>query len=101
MPKPRTLHFEFAVAGRARSLDETHPLWSEALPLSVRHPPKNTGPAGEVSHGDYFQAIRSYFLKDGVQHLQSALRPSGPTNTPSPSPEQIEVVLEKHGEFYR
>ena len=100
MPKPRTLNFEFAVAGRARSLDETHPLWSEALPLSVRRPPENTGPAGKVSHGDYFQAIRSYFLKDGVQHLQSALTPSGPTNTPPPSPEQIEVVLEKHGEFY-
>ncbi len=100
MPKSRALNFEFAVAGRARCLDQAHPLWSEALPLSLRPTPADAAPAGKISHGDYFQAIRTYFLKDGIRHLQIALAPSCPTAIPPPRLEQIEVTLEKHGEFY-
>ncbi len=100
MPNPRVPNFIFTVAGRGRGLDETHPLWLEALPLSVRRPPTDAAPAGMISHGDYFEAVQTYFLEDGVRHLQEALAPTGASAVPPPRPERIEVVLEKHGEFY-
>ncbi len=100
MPSPRVPNFTFAVAGRGSGLDETHPLWLEALPLSVRRPSTDAASAGKISHGDYFEAIQTYFLEDGVRHLQKALALSCSPAAPPPSPERIEVVLEKHGEFY-
>ncbi len=100
MPGRQPLQIRFAVAGRDRGLDETHPLWSEALPLSVQRPPADAGPDGNISHGDYFEAIRTYLLEDGARQLQTALAPSLPTASLPPLPEKIEVVLEKHGEFY-
>ncbi len=85
MPKPRAPKFSFAVAGRGRGLDATHPLWSEALPLSVRHPPTDAAPAGKISHGDYFEAVQTYILNAGVQHLQEALAPTGALAAPPPA----------------
>jgi hypothetical protein len=87
----------FAVAARADNLGATHSIWQEALP---GRPAGRAGggcsPAGTVTYGDYFQAVETYFQNEGACHLKSALA----GGIPRPAPAKIDVILEKHGEFY-
>jgi hypothetical protein len=96
MPIPhQTPDMRFAVAGRAERVDATHPIWTEALPMPLRRPS-----SAAVTHGAYFQAVRQYFQHEGVRHLQAAMAAAGSRTHDSYAPDQIEVILEKHGEFY-
>jgi hypothetical protein len=97
MPPPhQDVDFRFAVAARAANLDAAHSIWREALPMSVGRSGGVYERTGTVTYGDYFQAIEAYFQNEGACHLQTAL--SG--EIPQSVPEKIDVILEKHGEFY-
>ena len=98
MPSRQPLKMQFTVAGRAGKVDAAHPIWKEALPISVRHPPADAGPTGGVTYGDYFEAVRYYLSHQGAGHLHAALSTLA---SPYPvAPKAIDVILEKHGEFY-
>ncbi len=90
----------YAIAGRAQSLYEAHPIWAEALPVSLRRMPDDAAPLSPVTHGQYFQAIRHYLLNEGIRHLAAAVAQTLPNAAPFSIPERIDVILEKHGEFY-
>lgn len=86
----------FAVAGRAQGIDAAHPVWKEALPAPVRRSAAASRPSRVVTHGEYFEAVRRYLQNEGAGHLDAALAAAAPTSPPV----AIDVILEKHGEFY-
>ena len=86
----------FAVAGRAQGIDAAHPVWKEALPAPMRRSPAASRQSPVVTHGDYFEAVRRYLQNEGAGHLDAALAAAVPTSLPV----AIDVILEKHGEFY-
>jgi len=79
-----------------------HPLWGKPLPTLKKTgssaPPETTPPA--VTHADYFQAVQTYLTGPGRAHIQKALVSRVPPRKTPPHPDRIEVILEKHGEFY-
>lgn len=94
------VEIRFAVAGRAGRVGAAHPVWTEALPLSIRRVPAGSAPTAALTHRAYFEAIQIYFQSEGARHLETALKAASPEANPCPVPERIDVVLEKHGEFY-
>ncbi len=94
------MEIRFAIAGRAGRIDTSHPLWSEPLPIPVRRKVTDQRLVSTVAHGAYFQAIHTYFHNEGAQHLHAALGQLNAAAPSSPLPGLIEVILEKHGEFY-
>lgn len=53
-----------------------------------------------ITHADYFRAVRSYLTGTGRPHIQQALRAHLPRQEAPFEPEHIDIILEKHGEFY-
>lgn len=94
------MEIRFSIAGRKGQIDDQHPLWTVALPTPVRRAPAGQGRASAVTHGAYFKAIRTYFQNEGALHLRAALGGRAPEASSFPIPERIDVILEKHGEFY-
>jgi hypothetical protein len=94
------VEIRFSIAGRQGQIDDQHPLWTVALPKPARRAPAGPGQASTITHGAYFQAIQTYFQNEGALHLRSALAGGAPDASSFPIPERIDVVLEKHGEFY-
>ncbi len=91
------MDIRFAVAARADNLGATHSIWQEALPGGpAGRSGERCSPAGTVTYGDYFQAVETYFQNEGACHLKAALA----GGIPEPIPEKIDVIIEKHGEFY-
>jgi hypothetical protein len=53
-----------------------------------------------ITHAEYFKTVRSYLTGVGRSHIQQALAAKLSEGGASFTPDQIAVVLEKHGEFY-
>jgi len=73
--------------------------WKKRLPLA-RHMSGGNHAEIYMSYGEYFDAARSFFERDGCDMLCLALtRRLEQTITPGDLRE-IRIILEKHGEFY-
>ncbi len=97
MPLPQQdVDIRFAVADRADNLGASHSIWTEALPVTLDRHEGRFARAEAITYGAYFQAVETYFQNEGVCHLQTALAGA---NHQQPT-EKIDVILEKHGEFY-
>lgn len=88
------------IAGRPGRIDPSHPMWAKPLPMPVRRAPAEQAPSAAVTHGIYFQAIQTYLRNEGARHLRAALKTTAAQASPPAIPERIDVILEKHGEFY-
>jgi hypothetical protein len=53
-----------------------------------------------ITHAEYFEAVRAYLTGAGRSHIQQALAAHFPQNETLFKPDRMDVVLEKHGEFY-
>ncbi|CAB1056583.1 hypothetical protein D1BOALGB6SA_1320 [Olavius sp. associated proteobacterium Delta 1] len=79
-------------------LSPANAVWQESLPLA--RPTSGKSAEIAVSHGEYFNAVRSFCEQDGcemfcgvvAQRLQQTVSPG--------DIQEIRVHLEKHGEFY-
>lgn len=91
---------QFAIADRPGCVDANHPLWSQALPMPARFRPAAFEQTVAVSHGAYFQAIQTYLEAEGRRQLQAALEIIAPEAFRPTALQNIDVILEKHGEFY-
>lgn len=79
-------------------LSPANAVWQEPLPL-VR-PTSGKSAEFAVSHGEYFDGVRSFFEQDGCQVFCRVLA-QRLQQTVSPSDiHEIRIHLEKHGEFY-
>jgi hypothetical protein len=94
----------YRIAGHEGVIGSGHPLWHTSLPALGRSVPSTPAPSGpeseNISHADYFQAVRAYLVGPGQAHIQKAMA-AHPFAREADFPSQgIEIVLEKHGEFY-
>ncbi len=79
-------------------LSPANAVWQKSLPLT--RPTSGKSAEIAVSHGEYFEAVRSFFEQDGGelfcgvlgQRLQQTVSPG--------DIHEIRIHLEKHGEFY-
>ena len=92
--------FRFAIAGRTPRVRPDDPIWAEALPLSAGGASVSKGQPIRVTHGDYFQAVQTYLINEGARHLESALGGAHQRGFPPACLAKLNVILEKHGEFY-
>jgi hypothetical protein len=98
--RDRAVKIDFEIAGRPGRVDAHHPLWSQALPMPSRFRPAAPEQTIAISHGAYFESIQTYLEADGGRPLRMALEALAPS-APRPALRQpINVILEKHGEFY-
>lgn len=90
--------YSFYISPHDTPLSPTSAVWHESLPLAR----PTSGQTAEiyVSHGEYFEAVRSFFDQDNchmfckvlAQRLQQKVLPGNIS--------EIRIHLEKHGEFY-
>jgi len=94
-PNPK---FYYYLYDARTPVDGDHPVWRQPLPLSRNFSGKKDEIS--ISHGDYFNAVRTFFENRGLEilsraaalHLQQKVRPE--------DIREIRIRLEKHGEFY-
>ncbi len=95
---PHTPRFSFHISSLETPLSPASAVWQDSLP--VARPTSGKSAEIVVSHGEYFDAVRSFFEQDGcemfcgvlAQRLQQTILPG--------DIQEIRIHLEKHGEFY-
>lgn len=92
------IDIRYRITGYEGIIQSHHPLWQAPLPSLTRgtREAQLTG----ITHADYFRAVRSYLTGAGYPHMLQALAAHHPKMEAPFDPERIEVILEKHGEFY-
>ena len=103
-PGEGAIDIRYRITGYAGRIQPHHPLWQTPLPSITRATP-SSAPTREaqspvITHADYFRAVRSYLTSAGRPHLQQALAACLPQMKGPIDPDSMEVILEKHGEFY-
>lgn len=93
MPK-----YTYYIAPLKTPLSSTSAVWQESLPL-VR-PTSGKSVESAVSHGEYFDAVRSFFEQDGGEMFCGALAQRLQRTVSPGDIQEIRIHLEKHGEFY-
>jgi len=98
------IDIRYRIAGYDGFIQPGHPLWQKPLPSMNRAARLAASADGATSkaitHADYFEAVRSYLAGTGRFHLQQALTAHFPQHETLFKPDRMDVVLEKHGEFY-
>ena len=94
----------YRITGYDGVIRPDHRVWNTPLP-SIRKPlPGSSAPqdvnAEPITHGNYFQAIRDYLQGEGQDHVRKALMVRYPLCADEFHGETLEIILEKHGEFY-
>ena len=93
-PQPR---FRYYLAHETQSVTDRHVLWGSPLPLN-RYGDSSSQPR-EIRYGDYFNAARRFLKKNNFNILLSSLVDCAEGFSPNDI-EDIQIYLEKHGEFY-
>ena len=98
-PTPRFLYY---ISGLENPVSKEHPTWDKPLALTRGHVTAATGEnSGDfISIGDYFQAVRRFFEKDGMEIIGEIFKQQVQRNVLPGDIERICVFLVKHGEFY-
>ena len=98
------IDIRYRVTGYDGFIQPGHPLWQKPLPSmnrAARLAASAEGAASQdITHADYFETVRAYLTGAGRSHLQQALAAHFPQPETLFKPDRINVVLEKHGEFY-
>ncbi len=92
---PQFRYFLFHVSHPIEKGDD---MWKAPLPMNRKGDPENG--AFSVSHGEYFNAARSFLEKDEFGIIRVALSQQLGQNIPPDDIKTIDIFLEKHGEFY-
>jgi hypothetical protein len=90
--------FSYYISPLATPLSPASAVWRESLPLA--RPTSGKSAQIVVSHGEYFDAIRSFFERDGGQMFSGIVSQRVQQTLLAGDIQQIRVHLEKHGEFY-
>ena len=90
--------FSYYISPLEIPLSPASAVWQEPLPLTR----PTTGKSAQivVSHGEYFDAIRSFFEQDGGEMFSRILAQRLHQTVLSDDIQEIRIHLEKHGEFY-
>ena len=99
---PPTPQFSYFIASHENPVFEESPIWDKPLALTRDHlsatPGENRG--GFITIGDYFQAVRRFFEKSGMEIIGDMFKQRVQHDVLAGDIERICVFLVKHGEFY-
>ncbi|OEU66935.1 MAG: hypothetical protein BBJ57_06515 [Desulfobacterales bacterium PC51MH44] len=99
---PNTPRFNYFLASKKDPVQKDSQVWSTPLPLN-RHQAEEqlrveTGIS--ISHGDYFFAARDFLNKNSFEIVTRAISQRLYRNINAEEIKEINICLEKHGEFY-
>jgi hypothetical protein len=94
----QTPKFSFYISPLDTPISPASAVWQESLPL-VR-PTSGKSTEFVVSHGEYFDAVRSFFEQDGCEMFCGVSAQRLQQKISVDDIQQIRIHLEKHGEFY-
>jgi hypothetical protein len=104
VPGGAAIDIHYRITGYDGFIQPGHPLWQNPLPSMNRAARLSASADGAASkaitHAEYFEAVRSYLTDAGRTHIQKALAAHFPPYAALFKPDHMDVVLEKHGEFY-
>lgn len=104
VPGGAAIDIRYRITGYDGFIQPGHPLWQKPLPSmnrAARFSASTDGAASKaITHADYFEVVRSYLTDAGRTHIQKALATHFPQHETVFKPARMDVVLEKHGEFY-
>ncbi len=104
VPGGAAIDIRYRITGYDGFVQPGHPLWQNPLPSMNRAARLSASADGATSkvitHAEYFEAVRVYLTGAGRSHIQQALAAHFPQNETLFEPDRMDVVLEKHGEFY-
>ena len=90
--------YSYYISPHDTPLSPASAVWHESLPLAR----PTSGQTAEiyVSHGEYFEAVRSFFDQDNCHMFREVLAQRLQQKVLSGNISEIRIHLEKHGEFY-
>lgn len=99
---PATPQFSYFLSHSKNSVSPNSLIWQKTIPLTRKHfeDPLKKGDAISITHGDYFQAARSFLEKNDFEMITRALNKRLQQDIETHDLKEIRIFLEKHGEFY-
>jgi hypothetical protein len=95
---PNTPQFKYFLSHKKNPVQKGSWIWPDLLPMSRHQQPNDAGIC--VSYGDYFTAARNFLEQDGSEIITRAVSQQIHREVTSQEIEEINIFLEKHGEFY-
>jgi len=95
---PPTPRFSYYLYNDKTPVSDDDNIWRQPLPMSrnLSGGPKEIS----ISHGDYFTAVRTFFINHGLAFICAAAKQHLKQPVKSADIHKIRIRLEKHGEFY-
>jgi hypothetical protein len=90
--------FSYYISPNDTPLTPESPVWQASLPLA--RPTSGKSAEIAVSHGEYFDAVRSFLEQDGCEMFCGVLAQQLQQTVLPGDIQEIRVHLEKHGAFY-
>ena len=95
---PNTPQFKYFLSHKKNPVQKDSRIWPDLLPMNRHQHPNDAGIC--LSHGDYFIAARNFLEKDGSKIITRAVSQHMHREVTCQEIQEINIVLEKHGEFY-
>ena len=95
---PNATQFKYFLSHKKNPVPKRSQIWTAPLPMSRKQRQNDTGIC--VSHGDYFVAVRNFIEQDRSEIMTRAVSQHMHREVTSQEIKEINIFLEKHGEFY-
>jgi hypothetical protein len=95
---PYTPQFSYFIAPAETPVTQNSAVWRQPLPMSRHFSGENAATC--LHHGEYFHALRTFFQNDGCGIICRVLTRRLEQNLKPQDIREIQIHLEKHGEFY-
>lgn len=95
---PNAPQFKYFLSNKKNPVQKNSQIWTDLLPMSRKQRPNDTGIC--VSHGDYFTAVRNFLEQGKSEIITRAVSQYMHREITSQEIKEINIFLEKHGEFY-
>ncbi len=90
--------FKYFLSHKKNPVQKNSQTWTALLPMSRKQRPYDVGIC--LSHGDYFTAVRNFLEQNRSEIMTRAVSQHMHREVKSEEIEEINIFLEKHGEFY-
>jgi hypothetical protein len=90
--------FKYFLSHKKNPVQKNSQTWTALLPMSRKQRPYDVGIC--LSHGDYFTAVRNFLERNRSEIITRAVSQHMHREVRSEEIEEINIFLEKHGEFY-
>lgn len=90
--------FKYFLSHKKNPVQKNSQTWTALLPMSRKQRPYDVGIC--LSHGDYFTAVRNFLEQNRSEIITRAVSQHMHREVRSEEIEEINIFLEKHGEFY-